>query len=170
MIRKVPYVQHRSQIRSGDLLVWSKNPRNKLSNLLLFIIKLFTQSTYAHVGIAWKVGKRLFVIEATMPQVRIIPVSEREEFYHIPLNIEWKKDYEVFLLDKIGLDYSVFDAINAFLGKRLEKDDRWQCAELANEFYRSIGIELGNAYTPGDLVESVLETQGTSIYKIRISK
>jgi hypothetical protein len=116
------------------------------------------------------VGKRLFVIEATMPQVRIIPVSDKEEFYHIPLDIEWKKDYEVFLLDKIGLDYSIFDAVNAFLGKCLEKDDRWQCAELANEFYRSIGIELGNAYTPGDLVESVLETQGTSIYKIRVSK
>ncbi len=170
MLSKIPYVQHRSQIRSGDLLVWSKNGHSKLSNFILFIIKLFTQSTYAHVGIAWKIGKRLFVIEATIPQVRIIPVSEKDEFYHIPLNIEWKKDYDVFLLDKIGLDYSIFDAINAFLGKRLEKDDRWQCAELANEFYRSIGIEFGEAYTPGDLVEAVLETRETSIYKIRVSK
>lgn len=170
MIRKIPYEQHRSQIRSGDLLVWSKNKQSKISNMLLFFIKLFTQSTYAHVGIAWKIGKRLFVIEATIPQVRIIPVSEYDEFYHVPLNIDWKREYEVFLLDKIGLSYSIFDAVNAFLGKCLEKDDRWQCAELANEFYRSIGIELGDAYTPGDLVEAVLETQGTSISKIRVSK
>lgn len=170
MVKKVDYDMHRSQIRSGDLLVWSKNRSSKFSNFLLFIIKLFTQSTYAHVGVAWKIGNRLFVIEATIPQVRIVPVSKNDEFYHIPINIQWKKDYEIFLLDKIGLSYSVFDAINAFFGKRLEKDDRWQCAELANEFYRSIGLDFKDAYTPSDLVESVLDLEDTSIYKVHVSK
>jgi hypothetical protein len=73
------------------------------------------------------------------------------------MNISWTKAHDCFLLDKIGDSYSVKDAIKGYFGILKADDDRWQCAELANVFYRHIGLDFGNAYTPAKLVQSVLD-------------
>jgi len=147
----------RSDIASGDLLVWKKSKFSKTSNFYLNLIRFFTRSEYAHVGVAWRIDGRLFVVEASQPVVRIVPVKEADEFYHISMDIAWTEFSENWLLDKVGLKYSILDAVRAYLGKTIEDDRRYQCAELANEFYKLHGINLSYAFTPSLLVSEALE-------------
>ena len=157
------YLDYRNNIQSGDLLVWDKGTKTTISHLTLEAVRLFTRSEYAHTAIAWHVAGRLFIIEATMPEIRIMPLSGKEDFYHIPMHINWQRDYENWLLDKVGLEYSISDGVRAYLGNTTEDDNTWQCAELCNKFYRFIGINLGNSYTPAKLVRKVLEEMLTTI-------
>lgn len=156
----------RETVKSGDLLIWSKDARDTKSNLYLNLIRLFTRSEYAHVAIAWVLEGRLYIVEATQPVLRITPVKDFEEFYHVPMKVTWTKDSEEWLIDKIGLVYSFADAVRAYLGKRVDNDRKYQCAELCHEFYELHGIELGEAYTPALLVEKALYTRGESLRAI----
>lgn len=160
-------IKDRDSIKSGDLLVWSKDTRGRgKSAFFLNLVRLMTRSEFAHTAIAWNIEGRLYVVEATIPYVRIMPIRPADEFYHIPMNIDWNINCEKFLLDKLGLDYSFMDGIRAFLGKTVEEDDDWQCAELVNYFYKEIGIDLGNAFTPNKVVRAALKARQTYIRKV----
>lgn len=162
-IQEVVYCDYRNKIKSGDLLAWDKGRKGFIAGLLMKIVKLATGSKYCHVGIAWKSGGRLFVIEATPPAVRLTPLSVIKSFYHIPMKIRWLSKYNDYLLDKIGLKYSIKDCIRAYFGKLSPDNDEYQCAELACEFYKSIGIDLGESYEPGILVKAVILKRNTNI-------
>lgn len=161
------YKNHRDEIRSGDLLIWSKDKSSSLSNFYLSIIRFFTTSEYGHVGIALRIFGRLFVVEATSPYIRLVPVSLKDEFYHIPLKIKWSIDYIDLLFEYLGCKYSIFDAVRGYLGVVLKKDNRWQCVELAIDFYKKIGIDFGNDYTPTGFVKNVLEISKKPIYLVK---
>jgi hypothetical protein len=150
-------------IQSGDLLVWSKDKRSTISNVYLNVIRFATSSEYAHTAIAWRINGRLFIVEATMPNIRLIPVMVDDEFFHIPMGLEWQNESEEYLIDKLGLLYSLFDAMRGYLGITLENDRKYQCAELCKEFYELHGIVLGNSFTPAKLVNDILENYGKSM-------
>ena len=162
---KNDYYSYRRKIKSGDLLVWNKGAGNLLDTVSLFLIKLFTLSEYVHVGIAWRVAGRLFVIEATMGGVRITPLSKRAEFFHLPMGIKWLKSYDSFLLDKVGNSYSIMSVIKGYLGLYVNtKDAKWQCVELANSFYKYTGIDFNDIFTPAKLVTAILKDGGNIFY------
>lgn len=165
-MQTVSYDRAGEVIQSGDLLIWSKNTISTISNAVLELIRIATLSDYAHVGIAWKVSGRLFVIEATMPSIHIAPVSALEEFYFLNMGIDFTSEAQDWLLSKVGLKYSIDDALRAMVGKTCEADDRWQCAELANKFYKSVGRDFGEAYTPGQLVSAAVEVSGSSVVRV----
>jgi hypothetical protein len=154
------------QIKSGDLLVWSGDKYSRVSDIFIKGIRVLTKSQYGHTAIAWRLGGHLFAVEATIPSVRLYYVKEDHNLYHVPVNLEWGKESEDFLLDKLGLQYSVMDDVRAYFGAVLEDDDRWQCAELVTEFYKLHGIHL-NAYTPSAVVENLLSSQDTYITKVK---
>ena len=152
------YYTYSRKIKSGDLLIWNKGAGGYINNASLFIIKLFTLSEYVHVGIAWKIASRVFVIEAAMDGVKITPLSKRHEFFHMPMGIKWFKTYDSFLLDKVGDVYSIQDAVRGYLGLFVDTEDRaWQCVELAVSFYKHTGLDLGDVYTPAKLVTQLLD-------------
>lgn len=144
-------------IQSGDLLVWSKDKRSTLSNVYLNVIRVATSSEYAHTAIAWRINGRLFIVEATMPNIRLIPVFADDEFYHIPMGLEWQNDSEEYLIDKLGLLYSLMDAMRGYFGITVENDRKYQCAELCKEFYELHGYVLECGLTPAKLVKCILE-------------
>ena len=74
------YSEYRDQIKSGDLLAWSHRGFRSWHDFKVQAVRLFTQSEYSHVGIAWVVGGRVFVIEAVEPRVRIFPLSKLGEY------------------------------------------------------------------------------------------
>lgn len=153
------------KIESGDLLAWSKSSGDFIDRTVVALVRMATMSEYAHVGVAYVENGTVYVVEATTPVVRKIRLSEKEVFYHVPMGLELidaKKSFE-FFNDKIGLDYSYMDAVRAFLGTRLEKDNCWQCAELTNYFYQSVGVDLGNAWTPSAVVNSAMENRNTYV-------
>lgn len=147
-----------ARIQSGDLLAWRKDSHSPTSDLLIQAIRTLTKADYGHVGIAWRlhdgIQDELFVIEATIPKIRPARVMPDRDFDVIPMGVNWTLPNKSFLVSKIGLPYSVFDAARAYLGRRLEDDDRYQCAELADHFYRAANIILEHDYTPGGIVKA----------------
>lgn len=163
------YKKHRNKIKTGDLLIWSDNYGSFLSKLFLSIVRFFTRSEFAHVGIAIVKEDRLYVLEATIPEIQLIPVSSLDEFYHLPLylDLEPNDDRLGFLYDKIGLPYSMIDAVKAYLGITNLSNKKWQCAELANKFYKHIGLNFGRSYTPTKLVNRIMKETGYSLVYVR---
>lgn len=149
------YSTFRPQIQTGDLLAWSTHRAKGLHRLVNNLIRIFTMSEYCHVGIAWVIGDRVFVIEAVQPCVRIFPLSGETPFYHIDMGSKINDEQLNFLLSRVGEPYSLPQAIRAYFGKP-KADKAWQCAELCATFYKKIGINLRDAWTPSTLVEAVL--------------
>ena len=149
------YVDFRGQIKSGDVLAWSSQNTKGIERFVNMMIRLFTLSEYTHVGVAWVVGERIFVIEAVRPIVRIYPLSNKSPFYHLNMNVDMSEDLLTFILSKVGESYSVGQAIKSYFGQP-RIDSQWQCAEFVNSFLKRAGIKLKRAWTPSALVDAVL--------------
>jgi len=149
------YAEARPLIRSGDLLAWSHRAPfwRSWHDFKIAMIRSFTQSEYSHVGTAWVIGGRVFVIEAVMPLVRIYPLSKAGEFYHLPLQAAWSDAALSFALAKVGHPYSQLQAMQAFFHLPAS-DDRWECAELARAIAAQDGISLGDKATPTAVVRA----------------
>lgn len=150
------YFTFRSQIKSGDLLIWSTHQEKGFKRIVNNIIRIFTMSEYSHVGIAWVINDRIFVIEAVRPVVRIYPLSKLIPFYCVQMDIDVNSINIDYLLSRVGEPYSLLQAIGSYFGKP-KADKEWQCAELCSSFYSKCGIVLKNSWTPSTLVEAVLK-------------
>lgn len=145
------YRQARPLIRSGDILAWSHRGIQSWHDLKIWFVRMFTRSEYSHVGTAWVVGERVFVIEAVVPKVRIYPLSKLGEFYWLPMGAYWRKATETLALSYVGDDYSQIQAIQSpFITP--PADEEWQCAELVATIARQDSIDLGHAFTPSAIV------------------
>ncbi len=145
------YKQARPMIRSGDVLAWSHRGIHSWHDLKIWFVRMFTRSEYSHVGTAWVVGDRVFVIEAVMPKVRIYPLSKLGDFYWLQMGAYWRKATETLALSFVGDDYSQVQAmVSPFITP--PKDDRWECAELVATVARQDSIDLGAVYTPSEVV------------------
>jgi hypothetical protein len=151
------YAEVRNQIRSGDLLVWSHRGIKSWHDLKIWFVRLFTRSEYSHVGLAWVVGGRVFVIEAVQPVVRNYPLSKllADGAYWITTGAAWRPETEELALSCVGDPYSQVQAVQAPFGKPPE-DKLWQCAELVATVLRADGIELGTVYTPSAIARSAM--------------
>jgi hypothetical protein len=145
------YKQARPLIRSGDILAWSHRGIQSWHDLKIWFVRMFTRSEYSHVGTAWVIGSRVFVIEAVMPKVRIYPLSKLGDFYWLPMKAYWRKATETLALSYVGNDYSQIQAVQApFMTP--PADSEWQCAELVATIARQDSIDLGYAFTPSEIV------------------
>ncbi len=163
----ISYKEYRPNIKSGDLLAWSTTTMKSFSDFYMQLVRFFTKSEYDHVGVAWVIGNRVFVIEAEPPLVRIFPLSKKSSFYHIPMKMDFTDDKLAYLLNTVGDPYSIPQAIKSYFGKPA-KDNRWQCAELCLDFYEQFGINLGDGYTPSDVVQAALKNTGASMTYVNI--
>lgn len=147
------YTEARPRIRSGDLLAWSHRGWRTWHDWKIQAVRFFTQSEYSHVGTAWVIGDRVFVIEAVQPLVRIYPLSKllADGFYWAPMRAAWRYSTLEFALSKVGEPYSQLQAMLAFF-RPLAPDARWECAELARAIAAQDGIDLGPMATPTSVV------------------
>lgn len=162
------YQAIRHEIQTGDLLVWSTDDNSFLSSLFTRFVRLLTISEYSHTAIALVDQGRVYAVEATMPKIKLTPLSECKGFYHIPMGITTTPEQHNVLKQYIettylGCSYSLLDCIRGYLGRTDTRNDRWQCAELCNDFYKFMGIDLGDNYTPSRLVNAVIKQRGASI-------
>lgn len=122
---------------------------------------MVTRSEYAHVGIALWTRRRLFVIEAVRPLVRIFPLSRTLPFFHIPTPAEWNDTVEDWIVDRVGKEYSRWQAVLAGIDRlKAEEDDRWQCAELAQATLLRCGVAIPGPATPTNLVNEAAKYRG----------
>jgi hypothetical protein len=151
----VKYADARSKIKSGDVLAWSHLGWGSWYAIQIQLVRIFTRSEYSHVGIAWCVGERVFVLEAVTAGVRIFPLSKSLPFFLLP----WRRltdDQLVFALDKIAQRYSKIEAIKAFFGVNDKTDLEWQCAE-----YVASVLGLPCEATPSAVVGYLLENDSS---------
>lgn len=152
------YEEVRIRIRSGDLLAWSHRTPwyRSWHDFKIAMVRMFTMSEFSHVGVAWRVGGRVMVIEAVQPSVRIIPLSKTGEFYWVPVPAQFTDDVLEFALSKVGEPYSQLQAMEALF--RLPSDDnKWECAELSRSILARAGVDLGDVATPTAVVHKAME-------------
>lgn len=150
------YSEARATIRSGDILAWSHRGIKSWHDLKIWFVRMITRSEFSHVGTAWVIGDRVFVIEAVMPLVRIYPLSKLGEFYWLPMSAPWMPETEALALSRVGDEYSQLQAMRAPFSKP-PADDLWECAELAAAVAASDGINLGEVFTPSAVVRAAQE-------------
>lgn len=163
------YSTIRGTIQSGDIIAWSTQTWNSLSDIENHIIQFATNSIYNHIGVAWVVAGRVLLIEATPPLVRIFPLSKQLPFYWIPCGYKyWNANIEEYLLSRVGEEYSYMEAIAGYFNALVTgEDEYWQCSELTNKVLTMGGIFKPNEVksTPADNVE-YLELMGFPIHFI----
>lgn len=163
------YIDVRNQIKSGDILAWSHGGWSSWYDIQVSIVRMFTQSEYSHVGIAWVIGGRVFIIEAVGSGVRIFPLSREIPFYWIPQGEAdyWNDAVEEHMLSRIGDKYSKWDAILAFFGKlNIGSNNSWQCAELTIDYMKFVGmLVIDIDATPSAVVNYLLDS-GYNIHKV----
>lgn len=158
------YKEYRENIKSGDLLAWSHRGWNSWSDIKIQIVRIFRRSEYSHVGTAWMVGNRVFVIEAVEPCARVYPLSKLGNFYHCPLNAPWSASTEEAALSYIGSEYKQLQAIKANF-RPLGKGNVSECAALAIQIASHDGIDLGEWATP-DAVMLQAQLYGNPTYYV----
>ena len=126
---------------------------------------MFTRSEYCHVGIAWCVAGRVFVLEAVGSGVRIFPLSLALPFFLFRLYAPLTRDAEKWALAQVGKPYSKWQAILAGLGLLKAGDDSvWQCAEYAQEVLKRTGVDLPGDPTPSNIVRQAQERGAPAVY------
>lgn len=149
------YLDARPTIRSGDMLAFSHGSWRSWGDIKTNAVRIFTRSTYSHVGLAWVVGGRIFVLEAVKPKVRIYPLSGSGDFYLLPSAARWGQDTEELALSSVGIDYSELTAMRAFFGE-LPAGNMQECAAYVREVLKKDGIDLGRRSTPDAVVQEAL--------------
>lgn len=139
------YLDLRPIIKSGDVLAWSEGGWGSLHDIECSIVKMVTGSEFNHVGVAYVVGGRVFVVEAVVPLIRIFPLSKLTPFYYIrtPENW-WTPRTEEFLLSRVGLPYSKWEAIKSFFSKDTDGELVWECAKLVNRALMEFDARFDN--------------------------
>lgn len=163
------YEEIRPQIQSGDILAWSHKGWKSFYDVQIQLVRMATRSEYSHIGVAWVVAGRVFVIEAVVPQVRIYPLSKEVPFYWIPCGkYYWNDEVEEYALNKVGDEYSKIQAIMAFFNKiRTGEDSLWQCSELANKVLTVGGLlKTDEAVSTPTAVVEVLQNKGYPTYLV----
>jgi hypothetical protein len=165
------YKEIRTKIKSGDLVALTHENWNSLYDLQIQAVRIFTESEYSHVAIAWVVGGRVFLIEAVTPKVRIFPLSNLQDtgFYWIPTDTPMSDAELEFGLKRVGIgEYSKIEAVEAqFNMLNVGSNDKWECSELVIAMRKLSGLHLGDKATPSAVVQSALE-QGMVLNYIKM--
>lgn len=158
---------NREKLKNGDLLGWRRLDSTQKSDFYLNLVRVATFSDFGHVSIVWNRNSKVGHVEASLPRIHQSPIKNGE-IYVIPMGLELSdSDMEDFFGDKLGMKYSARDAVLGYLGKVPREEDRYQCAELSLEFYRSRGLSIPDAYTPGRLMRQTLIHTGRPMFYLR---
>lgn len=157
-------------LKTGDLLVWENPSISKGVWSWMKFIRLFTLSNFGHVSVVVNGGENAFHIEASYPVIRFAPIPENATIYVVPMELGITPSEAMkFFKDKIGLRYGILDALRAWIGLTLKDEDKWQCAELSLAFYRHFGLKLSDAFTPRELVRTIMEGCNKPLIKLNVS-
>lgn len=149
------YPDARELIQSGDVIFQSHRPLRSWYDLQIWIVRAFTRSEWSHVGLAWAVGGRLFVLEAVSAGVRIFPLSRAGAFTWVQRGA-FTVGQEELALAHVGEPYSKWDAIRAFFGASNNTDGAWFCSEYVCAV---LGLPV-HEQTPAEVMRYLTEYEG----------
>jgi len=168
----VLYSKLRSEIKTGDLIAYDTEEIDSFFGSVLYFYQKILKARYTHVGIAVRLNNRVFIVEATPPEVRLIPLPMCGDFYYIKTDLEANEDSMLStLFSYLGRPYSLLDLVKAKFKLTSNPSDLY-CSELAQEFYNMFGY-LSNrkaGETPDRIVEEVVRRSGSEPVKVIIDK
>lgn len=107
------YDKLRDELSSGDLVFFRESGGGFFPRL----IRRATMSDYCHVGVVWRAGDRVFVLEARQAQgVSLRLLSEALPVDWIKTGCRWTPDVETAALMRLQTRYSIWAAIALGLG------------------------------------------------------
>lgn len=147
------YQEARDKIQSGDIIAWSHYNWGSWYDFKVQSVQIVGRTPYCHVAVAYRMGGRLWVIEAVKPCVRMVPLSnliQPKGFYWLNVNVPMTDDELEFGLSGIAIrEYSEVQAVQAQLDMlEIGADTITQCAENTIEMRRRSGIDFGPKATP----------------------
>jgi hypothetical protein len=157
------YNEARELIRSGDLLAFTHRSWKSWYDIKIQLVRIFTRSEYSHVGLAWVVGGRVFILEAVSPLVRIYPLSVSGDFYLFPMKANWNSAAEEYALSKVGYAYSQVAAVMALFNE-VEEDQTNECAAYVISVFKRLNIDLGKRAIPSSVVQEALNLGASSVF------
>lgn len=166
------YSEIRSKIKTGDLIATDEAPIDSFFGLVLSLYQKILGAKYTHVGVAVRMGGRVFVVEATPPEVRLVPISMFGDFKLIQTEMKDNENAQLeFLFASLGKKYSIFDMLKGTLGITGDNSD-YYCSELAGDFYNSFGYitDRKAGHSPDSIVEAVLEKAKVEPILVAIDK
>ena len=157
------YAEARNKIQSGDILAWTHKKWGSWYDWQVQAVRVFTQSEYCHVAVAWVFGGRVFVLESVGAGVRIFPLSHELPCYWVQTGVTWTPEVEELALAQIGAPYSKFRAIKDFLGIKEEYKipHPWTCAEYTIYVEDALEFKLECDPTPSKVMQSCLHKDKT---------
>lgn len=159
----VPYRWARPQFKSGDIFGQSHGSWSSLSDIKVLGVRLFTLSTYSHVGVIEFDGTdgHFYAVEAVRPAAHRVLLSSIGAFYHVDMpKVEWTYTTSKFVQSILGAVYSQWNAVRAFF-KPLPRGDVSECAALAREVMGQAGVDLGPMSRPDSVMQRALELGAT---------
>lgn len=161
------YAEARSAIRSGDCLAWTHRSWRSWYDIKVQLVRFFTQSEYSHVGVAYVLPGRVFVLEAVSSGIRMFPLSKLLPFYWMPTAAEWSMEAEEYALDQLGEPYSEWLAVQSALNREDKADESvWQCAKYARAVLKRLGFYLPGLATPSAVVRD-LQALGHPVFLVQ---
>ena len=149
-------------IKTGDLIAFRVEGVRSLVDIVLKGYQVITGAKYSHVGVAVRLGTRVFVVEATPPRVAITPLNTMGDFYLIPADVPGNEDSQIdYLLDFSKRKYSLLDMFTHYLGIDFS-DKSLYCSELAGQFYRAFSfiLDYRARHSPDKIAEAVKTAMG----------
>jgi len=164
--RAMNYAQARLMIKTGDLLAFTHTARGSLKDLQLHLVRMFTKSEFCHVGIAYVVHDRVFVLEAVSTGVRMFPLSMALPFYLVSNPIPLKDSAIEWAFAQIGNAYeSKWQMVLAYIFKtNLKNNKRFQCAEYVNGILNANDQHQATSDIPAIVVEMAMRQWGALTY------
>lgn len=169
------YADARPDIKSGDWLFWSHRRLRSWYDLKVMCVRMATMSKYCHIGTAYVMGGRVWVLESVTPHPRLVPLSNLLPCDWAPMQAPWQPETEAFALSLIGNEaevYSEWEAVKGFLGRVAPgKDHRWMCAEFAWLLAQKDNIDAGSDITPSGMADRAMEISSlTTLVNMEISR
>lgn len=149
------YQDFRQSIKSGDVIAYTHKGIRSYYDFKVWLVRLFTQSEYVHVAVAWCVAGRVFLLEAVASGVRIFPLSLDLPCFHLTGNGLTDAQLE-YAMQRVGQGYSFIECAAGYLGKNNPDDTNWECAE-----YVAAILNLSCRATPSAVVQHMLMTGST---------
>lgn len=148
------YRDARDLIHSGDVIFQSHRRLRSWYDLKIALVRAFTRSEWSHVGMAWVIAGRVFILEAVSAGVRIFPLSRAGDFTLVP-GLGLTDDQEEYALSVVGEPYSQIDAVLAFFGRSDAKNRRWFCSEYVCAV---MGLQI-DKQTPAEVYHHLVEIE-----------
>lgn len=165
---QVLYSQKRHEMKTGDIIAWNKVIITSFFDFILFLYQKILKANFTHVGVVVVMGDRYFILEATPPMVRLYPISLTDDFYYLPLDLPDNSTHLDILFKKIGVKYSIIDAITSMFSLSNNPSTEY-CSELAGKYYNDIGYIYDSkaGLVPDTLMKALIEQSGKELIFIK---